>query len=986
MISHKTKYQNHLRTYKTPAICLVLVIAFTIISPSHLVYADYSFSAIQNLSNVGTVVTSQVAVSGSNVYVVWEDSGAADIFFSKSTDGGATFSAPIDLSNDGFSSSPKIAASGNNVYVVWRDSSGGANDILFVESTDSGTTFGTEINVSNNVGESTNQQIAVSGSNVYLAWQDLTPGNNEIFFAQSADSGATFGAPTNLSNNSGSSILPQIAVSGSNVYVTWEDLTSGSGDTFFVRSTDNGATFGSIVNLSNNAGSSITPQIAVQSNNVYVTWDDFTTGNDEIFYSKSTDGGATFNGATLGNPPGSPINLSNSSVESKLPQIAVSGSNVYLVWQEKTTSTNKEVYFVKSTDSGSTFSSAVNLSNNSGNSIAPAITALGNNVGMIWVDSTPGNNDIFFKSSSDNGATFSSVNNLSNTAGDSIFPQLVLSTTQAYATWADENTSPGSFAYDAFFTSGVPSSTNIAFDASEYKLSSTAGISITSPSSNNPLILDSISVNIKSTSDPTGITTSFSETGINTGVFTKSITFSDTSASSGTTLHALPGDTITATFGGTSGTANIFQRSISFDLSSYTPGSKAVITVIDQNSNLNTGSAESIPVTVSSTHNSQVTVNLQETGPDTGFFNSTTNAALNVASYDTITATYKGATATASVIPGTSPGGGGGGLIRPGLVLDAVLAYEIGGGPSIPPSLDLVKLAATPGAIPDDIRNQVLHHDPFKPISPIKSSPIDLPLSIDGDGYALGGVTNTITTEKKEVGKPVDVMLDFLSSSDIVHAGFYLNLPHASDDLYKSDTYIIYEKGKSLQIVDPHKFFDNVQFNITKSDLKDIIDYKITFAKPMNKSDIDFRVWDDRYSSADTRILDALQVVAASDTTNASSIISIHQPSNVTNITSPKNNVTGMMNQKNNTSIMNPQNNPTRSANQTDDTLSAIKMWGGYSSKSISDSELLGGLGMHGKHIPSWLMKSTRLVVNGDISQDEFVSILKYMDGKGLIK
>ena len=56
----------------------------------------------------------------------------------------------------------------------------------------------------------------------YTVWQDTTPGNNEIFFRASQ----SVGTPINVSNNLGSSITPQIAISGNNVYVTWTDIST----------------------------------------------------------------------------------------------------------------------------------------------------------------------------------------------------------------------------------------------------------------------------------------------------------------------------------------------------------------------------------------------------------------------------------------------------------------------------------------------------------------------------------------------------------------------------------------------------------------------------------------------------------------------------------------------------------------------------------------------------------------------------------------
>ena len=71
-----------------------------------------------------------------------------------------------------------------------------------------------------------------------LLWQ-----HNDIFFAASNNNGTSFGTPINLSNNTGFFRNPQIATSGNNVYVTWIDNTPGNFDIFFAVSNNNGASF-----------------------------------------------------------------------------------------------------------------------------------------------------------------------------------------------------------------------------------------------------------------------------------------------------------------------------------------------------------------------------------------------------------------------------------------------------------------------------------------------------------------------------------------------------------------------------------------------------------------------------------------------------------------------------------------------------------------------------------------------------------------------
>jgi hypothetical protein len=188
----------------------------------------------------------QIAASGNNVYVVWREpptpqsmANEGDIFFRRSTDGGKNFDSTKNLSNNpGHSEMPQIAASGNNVYVVWQDSTPGNAEILFRRSTDKGDSFDSPENLSNNQEISTVPQIAASKNNVYVVWQDDTPGNAEIFFRESNNKGKNFDSTKNLSNNQGDSFDPQIKMSGNKVYVVWrDDSTAGAGfNTYFIRS------------------------------------------------------------------------------------------------------------------------------------------------------------------------------------------------------------------------------------------------------------------------------------------------------------------------------------------------------------------------------------------------------------------------------------------------------------------------------------------------------------------------------------------------------------------------------------------------------------------------------------------------------------------------------------------------------------------------------------------------------------------------------
>ena len=102
-------------------------------------------------------------------------------------------------------------------------------------------------------------------------------------------------SPQNLSNNPGNSTDSRISVFQNNVYLVWIDDTTGNKDIYFKRSVDNGTTFGSTENLSNNPGNSTSgAQISAIGNNVYVVWQDMVSGNNEIYYRHSNNGSCCY--------------------------------------------------------------------------------------------------------------------------------------------------------------------------------------------------------------------------------------------------------------------------------------------------------------------------------------------------------------------------------------------------------------------------------------------------------------------------------------------------------------------------------------------------------------------------------------------------------------------------------------------------------------------------------------------------------------------
>src|SRR5215207_2833408 len=190
------------------------------------------------------------------------------------------------------------------------------NNESLAQDTASTIRFGNITNLTDNPNDSAYGQVAASGNNVYVVWQDSTTydlinNNYDIYIKKSADRGESFAGNSNsatdttreevlnISNNSGFSEHPQIAAHKENVYVAWTDNTLGNKEILFARSIDNGTSFSKAINLSNTTtANSANVEIVAFENHVYAVWlDEDEGGNGTILFKASNNGGDTFSNA-----------------------------------------------------------------------------------------------------------------------------------------------------------------------------------------------------------------------------------------------------------------------------------------------------------------------------------------------------------------------------------------------------------------------------------------------------------------------------------------------------------------------------------------------------------------------------------------------------------------------------------------------------------------------------------------------------------------
>ncbi len=332
------------------------------------------------------------------------------------------------ISVESFNNAWCIASSGDSVHIVWYDDRDGNNEIYYKRSIDGGINWGADSRLTSDSAGSLFPSVAVVGSVVHMVWHDNRDGNNEIYYKRSTDGGTTWGGDMRLTNNSFWSTYPSLAVSGLEVHVVWRDNRDGNDEIYYKRSTDGGVSWGLDTRLTIDPAVTFFPSVAVSGSEVHVIWWDYRDSNNEIYYKRSTDGGTTWSADTR---------LTINAAYSEFNSIAVSDSVVHIVWYDQRDG-NDEIYYKRSTDGGISWGLDTRLTNNPGFSWFPSVAATDAVVHVVWGDSRDGNFEIYYKRSTDGGINWSADTRLTNNSDASILASVSVSGSVVHLAWYDD--------------------------------------------------------------------------------------------------------------------------------------------------------------------------------------------------------------------------------------------------------------------------------------------------------------------------------------------------------------------------------------------------------------------------------------------------------------------------------------------------------------------------------------------------------------------
>src|SRR3989304_4547609 len=194
-------------------------------------------------------------------------------------------------------------------------------------------------------------------------------------------------------------------------------------------------------------------------------------------------------------------------------------------------------------------------------------------------------------------------------------------------------------------------------------------------------------------------------------------------------------------------------------------------------------------------------------------------------------------------------------------------------------------------------------------------------------------LTNKMPTAIVETGNQVQLRIllyENSGTSALEHIALYTNL-YDKARIDKSDTYVQYDKGKPIKIVNKNGYLSDADVSFVQRNNNVEAIFSLTFAKSMDISNIVVRAWDSNRNSRDAIFLNAIKVEQAE---LAPSEKQESQPE------------------------VKPESDLVKMDPEPLLSMSLLKQWAGFSEDSVSDKEFLKSLGLEGTKIPSWFKKS----------------------------
>lgn len=300
----------------------------------------------------------------------------------------------------------------------------------------------------------------VSG-NIYFSWQDNRMSNDQRIYSQKYNSSLVkqWGEDTRVSTANNQSYSSATGDGSGNTYITWQDDSNGNQDVYVLKINSSGIDAwggGKKINTNNGSSDQTLPNIVRDGINLYISWTDFRngSGNSDIYLHKiDTSKNYLW-------PSEIKVNSDSASVNQTGSKNLMLGGNVYLVWTDYRNG-DADIYLQKISPDGTKLlpdDLKINSDASATTQIDPAIATDGTDLYITWSDNRDGNYNIYAQKISTAAVKLWASDLLvtSDSAADAITPAIIVGDEpQLYFAWIDNRNSNNDLFGQAFSLEGT---------------------------------------------------------------------------------------------------------------------------------------------------------------------------------------------------------------------------------------------------------------------------------------------------------------------------------------------------------------------------------------------------------------------------------------------------------------------------------------------------------------------------------------------------
>jgi hypothetical protein len=354
----------------------------------------------------------------------------------------ADWTAPQDISHSTYGTySPEMVldSQGYTHAVWWGDGETSSDWSVWYANNRSGN-WSTPVRISPR-GDIRAPKIAISANDeLHVVYEDRGP--SEIMYTYSTDYGVTWSSRQNISNTSAKAYEPSVWVDPEgNVHAVWIDsrwLGSPLYQTTYAKRT--AGTWSAPIRPQSSIRFNKAPKVTTTGTGsdlrVHISFYGKNADTDpnyayDTYYMRGT--GTSWEGVTR---------ISDGTDQASYdPDIAASGpSSLFILWDETPPSSYHDIYMKSSTDNGASWSSSRQIIVNSNLSRFPSAAFAQSRLQIVFDDNSAGSGDVFYTYYDPTSGVIGPLINLAATSGESKEGDIVGNTCRLAVAWMDKGT------------------------------------------------------------------------------------------------------------------------------------------------------------------------------------------------------------------------------------------------------------------------------------------------------------------------------------------------------------------------------------------------------------------------------------------------------------------------------------------------------------------------------------------------------------------